>query len=130
MPERVGRDGLPDPGLARHAADDPPGAVPVQPPPVPGQEHRSFGSLSDRQVDGPGSPRCQRDGHHLAALASDRESPVAALEAQVLDVGARGLGDPQPVQGEQRDQRVHGRQPEPGRHQQRAELIAIQGHGM
>jgi hypothetical protein len=55
---------------------------------------------------------------------------VATLEAQLLDVGARGLGDPQPVQGEQRDQRVHGRQPEPGRHQQRAELIAIQGHGM
>jgi hypothetical protein len=42
---------------------------------------------------------------------------VSALEAQVLDVSAGGFGDPQPVQGQQRDQRVPGRQAEPGRHQ-------------
>jgi len=39
---------------------------------------------------------------------------VAAFDAQVFDVGAGGLGDPQPVQREQRDQRVLGRRPEPG----------------
>ena len=55
---------------------------------------------------------------------------MPALEAQVLDVGAGGLGDPQPVQGQQRDQAVHGRRTKPGRYQQRAELIAIQGSGM
>jgi hypothetical protein len=55
---------------------------------------------------------------------------VPAPEAQVLNVSAGGLGDPQPVQGEQRDQRVHGRRTEPRRYQQRAELIEIQGDGM
>jgi hypothetical protein len=40
VPERVGRDGLGDPGAAGGLADDPPGAVPVQPPTVHGQEHR------------------------------------------------------------------------------------------
>ena len=38
--QRVGCDGLADPGAAGGLADDPPGAVPVQPPPVRGQEHR------------------------------------------------------------------------------------------
>ena len=51
---------------------------------------------------------------------------MTAVQAQVLDVGAGGFGDPQPVQGEQRDQRVLKRRPEPGRDQQRAELVAIQ----
>ena len=49
-----------------------------------------------------------------------------ALQAQVLDVGAGGLGDPQAVQGEQGDQRMLGRRAEPGGHQQRAELVAVQ----
>ncbi len=68
MPERMGRDGLADRGAVGDLADDPPGAVPVQAPPVVGQEHRSFGSLADCEVDRPGGPRRQRDGDHLAAL--------------------------------------------------------------
>ena len=40
MPERVRSDGFGDPGAARDLADDPPGAVPVQPAPVRGQEDR------------------------------------------------------------------------------------------
>ena len=55
---------------------------------------------------------------------------MATFQAQVLDVGAGGLGDPQPVQRQQRDQRMLGRRPEPGGHQQRAELVAVQGGGM
>jgi len=55
---------------------------------------------------------------------------VAALEAQVLDVGAGGFGDPQPVQGEQRDQRIIAWRAEPGGDEQRAELIAIQRDGV
>jgi hypothetical protein len=43
MSERVGRDGLADPGAAGGLADDPPGAVPVQPPAVRGQEQRPAG---------------------------------------------------------------------------------------
>jgi len=37
--QRVGCDGFGDPGAAGDLADDPPGAVPVQPPTVCGQEH-------------------------------------------------------------------------------------------
>ena len=55
---------------------------------------------------------------------------MPALQAQVLDVGAGGLRDPQPVQREQRDQRVLGRRAEPGGDQQRAELVAVQRDGV
>jgi len=55
---------------------------------------------------------------------------VPALQAQVLDVGAGGLGDPQPVQGEQGDQRMLGRRPLTGGDQQRAELVAVERDGM
>jgi hypothetical protein len=61
MSERVGRDGLADPGAARDLADDPGGAVPVQPSPVRGQEHRPIGALSDGPVDRPGRPRGTAD---------------------------------------------------------------------
>src|SRR5439155_635898 len=57
VPERVGRDGLADPGAAGGFADDPPGGVPVQPPVVSGHEYRPFGPFADGQVDRPGSAR-------------------------------------------------------------------------
>jgi len=104
-------DGLGDPGAARHLADDPPGAVPVQPAPVTGEEDRAVAAFAGGQVDRPGRPWRQRDGHHLAALAGDRQGPVPAFQAQVLDVGAGGLRDPQPVQREQRDQPMFYRRP-------------------
>jgi hypothetical protein len=126
----VGRDGLADPGLARDAADDPPGTVPVQPAAACGREHRPFCALADGQVDRPGRPRGQRDGDHLAALTGDRQRPVPALQAQLLDVRAGGLRDPQPVQREQRDQRMLARRTKPGGDQQGAELIVIQGDGV
>ena len=88
------------------------------------------GAFPDGQVDRPGGARRQRDGHDLAALTSDRQGPVAAFEAQVLDVRAGGLRDPQPVQREQRDQRMPGERPEPGRDKQGAELVAVQRDGM
>ena len=124
MPQCVRRDQLGDPGTASCPADDPPSAVPVQSPPIRGQEHRPFGTFADGQVDRPGGTRRQRDRHHLAALARDGESPVAALESQVLDVGAGGLRDPQPVQREQRDQRMHRWRAESGGYQQGSELVA------
>jgi hypothetical protein len=51
---------------------------------------------------------------------------VAALDAQGLDVGAGGFGDPQPIQRQQRDQRMLGGLAKPGGDQQRAKLIAVQ----
>jgi hypothetical protein len=55
---------------------------------------------------------------------------VPALQAQVLDVSAGGLRDSQPVQREQRDQRMLERRPEPGGHQQRAEFVTVQRRSM
>jgi hypothetical protein len=89
---------------------------------VRGQEHRPAGTLADGQVDRPGGVRRERDGDDLAALAGNGESPVAAFQIEVLDVGAGGLGDPQPVQREQRDRRMLCRRPVPG-YQQRAALV-------
>ena len=51
-------------------------------------------------------------------------------EAQVLDVGAGGLGDPKPVERKQGDQRMLGRRAEPCGNQQGAELVAVQGDGV
>jgi hypothetical protein len=89
--QRVRGDWLGDPGAAGGLADDPPGAVPVQPTAVPGEEHGTVGALADRQVDRPGGARCQRDSDDLAALAGDGQRPVAPLQAQVLDVRAGRL---------------------------------------
>jgi len=74
--------------------------------------------------------RCQRDGDDLAALAGDGQGPVPAFQAQLLDVGAGGLRDPQPVQREQGDQPMLCRRAETGGHQQPAELVAAQRDGM
>jgi hypothetical protein len=51
---------------------------------------------------------------------------VAPLDAQGLDVGAGGLGDAQPVEGKQGDERVLGRLSKASGDQQRAEFIAVQ----
>jgi len=126
----VRADVLGDLGAAGDPAEDPGGAVPVQPPPVRGEEQRSFGALVDGQVDRPGGARCQRNGDDLAALAGDDQGAVPAFQAQLLDVGAGGLRYPQPVQREQGDQRVLGGRPEPGGDQERAELVAVQGGGV
>ena len=55
---------------------------------------------------------------------------MPALQAQVLDVGAGGLGDPQPVQREQRDQRMLERRAETGGDQQGTELVTVERDGM
>jgi hypothetical protein len=55
---------------------------------------------------------------------------VAAFGAQGLDIGAAGFGDPQPVQGEQRDQRMLWRWPKTGGDQHLAEFVAVQPGGM
>ena len=55
---------------------------------------------------------------------------MAAFQAQVLDVGAGGFGDPQAVEREQGDERVLGGRAEPGGDQERAELVAVQGGGV
>ena len=55
---------------------------------------------------------------------------MPALQAQVLDIGAGGLGDSQPVQREQGDRRMPGRWAELGGDQECAEFVAVQRDGM
>ena len=77
VPQRVGRDGLDNPGAARDLTDDPPGAVPVQSPPISGEEYRPVTPFAGGQVDRPGGPRRQRDGHNFAAFAGAGGSDTA-----------------------------------------------------
>jgi hypothetical protein len=88
MPQSVRAYGLGDPGAAGGPADDPPGAVPVQPPAARGEEDRSFAPLADGQVDRSCGARGGRDGDDLAALARDDQGPVPPFDAERLDVGA------------------------------------------
>jgi hypothetical protein len=88
VPQGVRPAGLGDPGAAGDPADDPSGAVPVQPAAGRGEDHWSLAALADREVDGPGGARGERDGDDLAALAGDHQGLVAALGAHGVDVGA------------------------------------------
>jgi len=70
VPQGVRADVLGDPGAPGHPADDPRGAVPVQPLAVRSEEQRSVDALDNRQVDRPGGARRERDGDDLPALAT------------------------------------------------------------
>jgi hypothetical protein len=101
--ERVGSHPLGDPRLSGDTAHDPTGGVTVDPLAIGGGEDRLRAPFADRDVDGPGRPGRERDGHDLATLADDGEGAVAALESEVLDVGADGFGDSQPVECQHTD---------------------------
>ena len=51
------------------------------------------------------------------------------FQARGLDIGADGLGDAEPVESEQEDQRVLAGWAEPGGDQQSAEFVAVQAGG-
>jgi hypothetical protein len=111
VPQRVRGDRLADPGVARGLADDPPGAVPVQPPSVGGQED---GSLWASRAEWPFPAPCRwllflgctgslatpwrGRGGRLARDGNFADSPLtvptsaAILPAQNLD-RATTLGD-------------------------------------
>jgi hypothetical protein len=94
MPERVRRDDLSHPAATRGAPDDPPSAVPVQPPPVRCQEDRAAGTLADGQVDRPCGARRKRDRDHLAALIGTsgrcpRSRPKCSMSVPVASEARR-----------------------------------------
>jgi hypothetical protein len=80
VPQRVRPDGLGDPGASGGLADDPGGAMTVQPPAVRGQEDRPRARFADGQVNRSRSAWRERDGDDLPALAGDHECPVPALD--------------------------------------------------
>jgi len=99
MAQGVRADMLVYPGAAGSAPDDAGSAVPFEPPAIWSGEQRSFRALADRQVDRAGGARGERDRDDLAAFAGDDQGPVAAFQAEVLDVRAGDLRYPKSVEG-------------------------------
>jgi len=88
VPERVRPGLLGQSGAAGDPAGYPPGAVPVQPFPGRCDEGRLRAAFADRQVDGAGGPRGERDDGLLAALRviarvrCPRSVPRASMSAR------------------------------------------------
>ena len=114
VPQGVRADLLADPGAAGDPAHYPGGAMAVEAPAVGGEEQRPAGALADRQVDGAGGARCERDGDDLpplrvitrvrcprsrprcsmsAPVASETRSPLRASR----DISACSAGGPSPA---------------------------------
>jgi hypothetical protein len=85
-----------EPGTLADRADPPVGRAPVEAVAVTASQDRPLVAISDGQVDRPSGPRYERHGGGLVALAHDPQRAMAALDAEVLDVGGAGLADTQP----------------------------------
>jgi hypothetical protein len=72
---------------------------------------------------------CERDGGGLVAFAVNEQGAVSAVDVEVVDVGAEGFGDAQPVQREQASECVVAAAAESGLDEERAEFVAIQAEG-
>jgi hypothetical protein len=81
------------------------GRVPVHPGAAGVQQDRPADPGSYRPVDGPADRGRQRDQDDLGALAAYAQDPVAVFLAEVGDVGAGGLENPQAEQAEHGHQR-------------------------
>ena len=68
---------------------------------VVAHQDRLFTPLADREIDGASGTWDERNHCRLVAFAEDPEGAVAAVEAQVADVGLAGFADPQPIEPEQ-----------------------------
>jgi len=118
------------PGCSGEPAQPAGGAVPVHPGPSGGQQDGSGRPFVDGPLDGSADRRGERDEGDLVALATNTQYPVAVLLAEVFDVAAGGLEDPQAQQPQHRDQREVawvGRGPGGG--EQRLELQVGQSQG-
>ncbi len=80
-------------GAPANCADPPVGGAPVEALAVTAPQDRPSVAFTDRQVEGPGGSGDERNGGRLVALAHDPQRAMAALEAEVLDVGGTGLAD-------------------------------------
>jgi hypothetical protein len=81
------------------------GGVPVHPGAAAVEQDRPVRAVADGAVDGPADGGRERDEDDLGAFAADAQYPVAVLLAQVGDVRAGGLEDPQAQQAEHGHQR-------------------------
>ncbi len=96
----MGGDLLVDSGVFGEALHHAGGLMPVHPLPIAGSEDGSFGAFADGEVDGAGGAWRHGDDDGLAAFATDPQRVMAALEADISDVGAEGFRDAESVQCE------------------------------
>lgn len=80
------------------APEPPGGCMPVHPPAVAVKQDRPEVMVIHSAIDRPADRRGQRNQDDLAAFAADPQDPVAMLLAEIADVRARGLEDPQSQQ--------------------------------
>ena len=123
----------PDAGLFGQALEPAGGTVPVHPGTPGGQQDGSGRPFVDGPLDRAADRRRQWDKDHLAALPADAQHPVAVLLAQVLDVAAGGLEDPQAQQPQHRDQREVaqvGRGPGGGEQRLELQMSQSQSRGL
>jgi len=126
VPQRVGRDGLFDPGALRQAADHPPCGVPVQPAAVSPSKQWPVGALTHGSVDVSRGAWCQRDESGLVALPDDPDNPVTVRERQVDQIGSARFRHAQGVEGEQTGQCVVVATGKTGLDEERAELGPVE----
>ena len=81
------------------------GRVPVHPGAAAVEQDRPVGAVGDRPVDGPADCWRQRNQDDLGAFAAHAQHSVAVFLAEVGDVRAGGLEDPQAEQAEHGHQR-------------------------
>ena len=84
----------PEPATASDRADPPVGGAPVETSAVASAKDRALDSFTDREVDGAAGARHQRNHRRFRVFTDDLQGPVAALEAEVLDVGGTCFADP------------------------------------
>jgi hypothetical protein len=84
---------LPSPARFLGRANPPVGGAPVEALAVTAEQYRPVVALTDGQVDRTCCPGYERHGGGFVALAHDPQCAMAALEAEVLDVGGTGLAD-------------------------------------
>ncbi len=106
MTQGVRSDALRYAGLATEAAHDARRGVAVEPATVTVAEDGPGLAVPDSQVNGPSGARRERHGGGLVAFAGHEQGAMPTLQCQVGDIGAQCLGDPQPVEGQQRRQSV------------------------
>ncbi|WP_405072075.1 hypothetical protein OG558_22585 [Kribbella sp. NBC_01510] len=78
--------------------------MPVHPGAARRQQDRSSRPVVDGAFDGPANGWGKRNQGDLVALAVHAQIPVAVLFAEIFDVAAGGLEDPQPEQTQHRYQ--------------------------
>lgn len=95
----------PDASLARELTPPPGGGMPVHADAAPVQQRRAGRSVGRCPVNGAADRGWQRNEEDSAALAAHAQEAVPVFLAQVVDVCADGLEDPQPEKAEQAHKR-------------------------